>query len=172
MCAVKRSRSHLRCGQAVKQQKRWSKFFDPGHSCDYSAYGSDHPLRLNIHTCFSLVKGNSEGLLPECSIGVKELSPEWRWLRSQVEARMVTCVWFINYLNYRLRETNFAEAALHKGHTQTMLQRFSTLIWVWKLCTTDSSHKTLLLFMVRVLWHKPPQYDALFGSSHDAEASP
>ena len=27
--AVKRSRSHLQCGQAVKQQKRWSKFFDP-----------------------------------------------------------------------------------------------------------------------------------------------
>ena len=32
-------------GQAVKQQKQWSKFFDPGCSCDYSAYGSDHPLR-------------------------------------------------------------------------------------------------------------------------------
>ena len=32
------------CG-AVKQQKRWSKFFDPGRSCDYSAYRSDHPLR-------------------------------------------------------------------------------------------------------------------------------
>ena len=31
------------CG-AVKQQKRWSKFFDPGRSCDYSAYRSDHPL--------------------------------------------------------------------------------------------------------------------------------
>ena len=45
MCAVKRSRPHLRCGQAVKQQKRWSKYFDPGRSCDYSAYGSDHPLR-------------------------------------------------------------------------------------------------------------------------------
>ena len=44
--AVKRSRSHLRCGQVVKQQKRWSKFVDPGRSCDYSAYRSDHPLRL------------------------------------------------------------------------------------------------------------------------------
>ena len=44
MCAVKQSRSHLRCSQVVKQQKRWSKFFDPGRSCDYSAYGSDHPL--------------------------------------------------------------------------------------------------------------------------------
>ena len=31
------------CG-AVKQQKRWSKFFDSGRSCDYSAYRSDHPL--------------------------------------------------------------------------------------------------------------------------------
>ena len=44
VCAVKRSRSHLWCSQAVKQQKRWSKFFDPGRSCDYSAYRSDHPL--------------------------------------------------------------------------------------------------------------------------------
>ena len=44
VCAVKRSRPRLRCGQAVKQQKRWSKYFDPGRSCDYSAYGSDHPL--------------------------------------------------------------------------------------------------------------------------------
>ena len=42
--AVKRSRSRLRCGQAVNQQKRWSKFFDPGRSYDYSANGSDHPL--------------------------------------------------------------------------------------------------------------------------------
>ena len=32
------------CGQVVKQQKRWCKFFDPGRSCDYSAYGSGHPL--------------------------------------------------------------------------------------------------------------------------------
>ena len=46
MCAVKQSRSHLRCGQVVKQQKRQSKFFDAGRSCDYSAYGSDHPLKL------------------------------------------------------------------------------------------------------------------------------
>ena len=35
------------CG-AVKQQKRWSKFFNPGRSCDYSAYRSDHPLRKVI----------------------------------------------------------------------------------------------------------------------------
>ena len=44
VCAVKRSRPRLRCGQAVKQQKWWSKYFDPGRSCDYSAYGNDHPL--------------------------------------------------------------------------------------------------------------------------------
>ena len=45
--AVKRSRSRLRCGQAVKQQKQWSKFFDPGRSRDYSAYRSDHPLYIH-----------------------------------------------------------------------------------------------------------------------------
>ena len=39
-------KARLRCGQVVKQQKRWSKYFDPGHSCDYSAYGSDHPLAI------------------------------------------------------------------------------------------------------------------------------
>ena len=44
MCAVKRSRPRLCCGQAVKKQKRWSKYFDPGRNCDYSSYGSDHPL--------------------------------------------------------------------------------------------------------------------------------
>ena len=32
------------CDQVVKQQKRWSKIFDPDRSCDYSAYGSGHPL--------------------------------------------------------------------------------------------------------------------------------
>ena len=41
---VKRSRSRLRSGQAVKQEKRWSKFFDPGRSCDYGVNRSDHPL--------------------------------------------------------------------------------------------------------------------------------
>ena len=39
-------KARLRCGQAVKQQKRWSKYFDPGRSCDYSTYGSDHPLKV------------------------------------------------------------------------------------------------------------------------------
>ena len=33
------------CG-VVKQQKQWSKFFYPGRSCDYSTYGSDHPLKV------------------------------------------------------------------------------------------------------------------------------
>ena len=64
------SRSRLRCGQTVKQQKQWSKFFDPGRSRDYSAYRSDHPLsgvqtksqfclaacRPDSHTGRSLVK--------------------------------------------------------------------------------------------------------------------
>ena len=47
---VKRSRSRLRSGQAVKQEKRWSKFFDPGRSCDYGVNRSDHPLGLVCET--------------------------------------------------------------------------------------------------------------------------
>ena len=50
LCAVKRSRSRLRCSQAVKQPKRQSKFLDPGRSRDYCAYESDHPLTgFNSH---------------------------------------------------------------------------------------------------------------------------
>ena len=47
---VKRSRSRLRSGQAVKQEKRWSKFFDPGRSCDYGVNRSDHPLYIPPQT--------------------------------------------------------------------------------------------------------------------------
>ena len=43
LSAVKRSRSRLRCGQTVKQQKQCQIYW-PGRSYDYAANGSDHPL--------------------------------------------------------------------------------------------------------------------------------
>jgi len=29
---------------------KWSKFLDPGLSCDYCAYGSDYPLTMTLHS--------------------------------------------------------------------------------------------------------------------------
>ena len=70
----------------VKQQKRWSKIFEPGHSCDYSTYGSDHPLVYEpcpSHGSFALQRfkrGNTvelrNGIMFDFYPGLPHISPQ------------------------------------------------------------------------------------------------
>ena len=71
---VKRSRSRLRCGQAVKQAKRWSKFFDPGRSCDYGVNRSDHPLLVRCDIDAEGISHLAQALCVNATLRVVELS--------------------------------------------------------------------------------------------------
>ena len=51
ICVQSNGQGHIgRCGQAVKQPKRWSRSFDSGCSHDYGTYGSDQ-------SCLSIGRG-------------------------------------------------------------------------------------------------------------------
>ena len=114
--------------------------------------------------------------------------------RTEVEACMVTYIWFIVcYLNYRPWQTNVvahysqtvsmvAEVTWGKGHAQTTLvnSRDSAQDWVWSLLasvavvatlTHSRQSQTLLLFKVCRPLHRSAQFAACSGSPHDDEAS-